>query len=176
VAGRFLRLERAAIRWARLLALLGGWLLTAVAVTTVADALLRKFLSLPIPGGFEATELLLAAIIFFALPYTGLTDGHVSVDLVTGRLSSRAQEAVIAVNALVSAVVMGALAYHMAVLALEYGRIGRTTITTRIPVLPFILPVAVAAVLSSLALVVHGLGAFGRALGAWLPASGESGR
>jgi TRAP-type C4-dicarboxylate transport system permease small subunit len=110
------------------------------------------------------------------LPYTGLTDGHVSVDLATGRLSPRSQHAVMAVNALVSAVIMGALAYHMGVLAMEYGRIGRTTITTRIPVLPFILPVTAAAILSALAFVVHGLGALGRALGARLPASGEAGR
>jgi len=84
-------LERAAVRWMRRLALLGGWTLVAVAVATVVDALLRYLAGRPIPGTFEATELFLAAIIFFGLPYTGLIDGHVSVDALTGRLERRGQ-------------------------------------------------------------------------------------
>ena len=106
-------LEAQATRWTRYLALGAGWVLLAVAVLTVADALLRKFLSRPLPGTFEASELLLAAVIFFAMPYTGLTDGHVSVDLLTGRLSARAQTVILGVNALVCAVILGFIAYQM---------------------------------------------------------------
>jgi len=166
----FLSLERAAVAWTRRLALLGGWLLVGIAVVTVLDALLRKLLSRPIQGTFEATELVLAAIIFFALPYTGLVDGHVSVDLLTGRLGARAQSVIVAVNALVCAIVLGFIAYQMGLLAAEYGRTARTTITMRIPVLPFIAPVTAAAGLAALAFVVQALGALVRALRGELPA------
>jgi TRAP-type C4-dicarboxylate transport system permease small subunit len=161
---RFLALERGAVVWTRRLALGAGWLLLAVAVVTVADALLRTFLSRPIQGTFEATELILAAIIFLAMPYTGLTDGHVSVDLLTSRLGPRAQSLIVAANALVCAVVLGFIAWEMGLLAAEYGRTARTTITMRIPIFPFILPVAVAAWLAAACFVVQAMGAGLRAL------------
>src|SRR5713101_2337114 len=130
-----LTVERVALVWTRRLALAGGGILLALAVVTVLDALLRKLLNRPIQGTFEATELLLAVIIFFAMAYTVLTDGHVVLDLFTNCLSPRAQSIVIGLNALFIAVVLAILAYELGVLA-EYGRTTRTTITMRIPVFP----------------------------------------
>jgi TRAP-type C4-dicarboxylate transport system permease small subunit len=164
-----LGLERLAMVWTRRLAQLGGWLLLAVALGTVADALLRSFVGRPIRGTFEATELLLAAIIFFGLPYTSLTDGHVSVDFLTSRLGPRLQYAIIAVNALVCAALLGLITVQMADLAAEYMATSRTTITVRIPIVPFILPVTVAAGLAVLGFVVQAVGAGARALRPTLP-------
>ncbi len=169
-------LEAQATRWTRYLALGGGWVLLGVAVLTVADALLRKFLSRPLPGTFEASELLLAAVIFFAMPYTGLTDGHVSVDFLTGRLSARGQAVILGLNALVCAVVLGFIAYQMGLLAAEYGRTARTTITMRIPILPFIVPVTAAAALAALGFVVQALAAFARAAAPRAAATGAGSR
>jgi TRAP-type C4-dicarboxylate transport system permease small subunit len=159
-----LRLEARATRWSRRLALLGGWLLLLLSLVTCLDALLRKVLSSPISGTFEASELLLAAVIFLAMPYTGLTDGHVSVDALTGRLGARGQDWVVAVNALVCAVVLGAIAWQLGLVAAEHYRTARTTITARIPVFPFSAPVAAVAWLAALAFVVQALGAGARAL------------
>lgn len=158
-----LTLEALATRWTRWLALAGGWVLLGIAALTVGDALLRKLLSRPLPGVFESSELLLAAVIFFAMPYTGLTDGHVSVDLLTGRLSVRAQSIIVGLNALVCAVILAFIAYQMGFLAAEYWRTGRTTITMRIPIVPFIVPVTAAAALAALGFVVQALAAFARA-------------
>jgi TRAP-type C4-dicarboxylate transport system permease small subunit len=160
----FLALERVALVWTRRLAFVGGWTLLSVSVLTVADALLRKFLSRPIQGAFEASELLLAALVFFALPYTGLTDGHVSVDLLTDRLRPRARSVVIAVNALICAVLLGFIAYQMSLLTAEYGRTARTTITARIPIFPFLVPITGAAWLATLGFVVQSVGALLRAI------------
>jgi TRAP-type C4-dicarboxylate transport system permease small subunit len=171
VLDAWLRLEARATRWSRRLALLGGWLLLFLSVVTCLDALLRKALSRPIPGTFEASELLLAAVIFLAMPYTGLTDGHVSVDILTGRLGRRGQEWVIALNALVCAVVLGAIAWEMGLVAVEHYRTARTTITARIPVFPFSAPVTAVAWLAALAFMVQALGSAARALGATAPAA-----
>ena len=171
-----LGLERATVLWTRRLALAGGWLLLLVGVVTVADALLRYLFNRPLQGTFEATELVLAAIIFFALPYTGLTDGHVSVDFLTSRLSRPAQSLIIGVNAFICAVVLGFVAYQMGLLALEYGTTARTTITMRIPVLPFILPVTGAAWLAALGFVVQAVGALVRAARPDLPPVWTGGR
>jgi TRAP-type C4-dicarboxylate transport system permease small subunit len=162
----FLEIERIATKWTRRLALLGGWLLLAVAVVTAGDALLRDFLGRPLPGTFEATELVLAAIIFFGLPYTSLTDGHVSVDFLTGHLGQRTQYAIIAINAVICAVLFGVITLQMATLAAEFLATQRTTITMRIPIFPCIVPVTVTAGLATLGFVAQALGA---ALRTWRP-------
>jgi TRAP-type C4-dicarboxylate transport system permease small subunit len=164
-----LGVERLAVVWTRRLALLGGGLLVAVALTTAADALLRYFLGRPLPGTFEATELVLAIIIFFGLPYTSLTDGHVAVDFVTSRLGPRTQHLIIAVNAAVCAILLGFIALQMASLAAEYLAMRRTTITMRFPVFPFAVPVTAAAGLAALAFGVQAVGAGVRALRPHLP-------
>jgi TRAP-type transport system small permease protein len=158
-----LALERAAVTWTRRLALLGGWLLMGVAVATVADALLRYLVSRPIQGTFEAVELVLAAVIFFGLPYTGVVDGHISVDFLTARLGIRHQYAVIAVNAVITAGLLALITVEMVALAVEYAATGRTTINARIPVLPFLIPAAAAAGLATVGLVLQAIGAAVRA-------------
>jgi TRAP-type C4-dicarboxylate transport system permease small subunit len=165
----FLALERIATNWTRRLALLGGWLLLAVAIVTALDALLRDFLGRPLPGTFEATELVLAAIIFFGLPYASLTDGHVSVDFLTNQLGQRTQYALIAVNAIICAVLFGVITQQMMALAAEFLATKRTTITMRIPIFPCIVPVTVTASLAALGFVVQALGAVCRALRPGLP-------
>jgi TRAP-type C4-dicarboxylate transport system permease small subunit len=164
-----LALERAAVSWTRRLALVGGWLLLGVAFATVADALLRYLFSRPLQGTFETVELLLAAVIFFGLPYTGLVDGHISVDFLTTRLGARRQYVVIALNALVTALLLGLITVEMIALAMEYAATGRTTINARIPVLPFLIPAAAAAGLATAGFVLQAIGAGLRALRPGLP-------
>jgi len=163
MVGALLAVERLAVMWTRRLALAGGFILLAASVVTVADALLRKFFSRPIQGTFETTELLLGIIIFFALPYTGLTDAHAVLDLTVNRLPKRAQDVIIGLNGLFCAVVLGVVAYQMGLLGGEYARTARTSITMRIPVYPFILPAVAAAWLASVGFVVQALAAFARA-------------
>jgi TRAP-type C4-dicarboxylate transport system permease small subunit len=130
-----------------------------VAIVTASDALLRDFLGRPLPGTFETTELLLAAIIFLGFPYTSLTDGHVSVDFLTGRLGHRAQDVIITMNALICASLFGVITLQLAALAAEFLATHRTTITMRIPIAPCIILVTGAAGLSALAFVVQAIGA-----------------
>jgi TRAP-type C4-dicarboxylate transport system permease small subunit len=137
--------------------------LLVVAIVTASDALLRDFLGRPLPGTFETTELLLAAIIFLGLPYTSLTDSHVSVDFLTGRLGQRTQDVIITINALICASLFGVITLQLAVLAAEFLATHRTTITMRIPIAPCIVLVTGTAGLSALAFVVQAIGAARRA-------------
>jgi TRAP-type transport system small permease protein len=165
----FLALERAAVASTRLLALFAGWLLLGLSFATVLDALLRYLWGRPIHGAFEATELLLAGIIFLGLPHANITDGHVSVDLLTQRFSPRAQHAIIAANAVLSAALLALITIEMARLAGEFYATSRTTITARIPVFPFIVPVTVAGGLAVLGFLAQAVGALARALRGGLP-------
>lgn len=155
--------------WTRRLALFAGWLLLALSFATVIDALLRYFLARPFPGTFEATELLLAAIIFFGLPHANVTDGHVSVDLLTQRFGRRAQYLLIALGAVVTAALLAVITAEMARLAAEFYATSRTTITARIPVFPFIVPVTAAGVLAVVGCLVQAAGALARVAQPGLP-------
>jgi TRAP-type C4-dicarboxylate transport system permease small subunit len=165
----FLEIERLARHWTRSLARIGGWLLLGIAIMTALDALLRDFLGRPLPGTFEATGLMLAVIIFFGLPYTSLTDGHVSVDFLTSRLGQRTQYAIIALNALVCAGLLGIITLQMLPLAADFLATQRKTITMRMPIFPWIVPVTVTAGLAALAFVVQAVGAALRAMRPSLP-------
>jgi TRAP-type C4-dicarboxylate transport system permease small subunit len=48
---------------------------------TCADVVGRYFLNKPVTGGFELTEVLLAALIFAGLPLVTLRGDHITVDL-----------------------------------------------------------------------------------------------
>lgn len=164
-----LALERLTVRWARGLAVVAGGLLLAVALATVGDALLRYGLSRPLSGVFELTELILAAIIFFGLPYTGVLDGHVAVDVLRARFGRRVQHGFVAVGALAVTILLGAITYEMAVRTAEVLRTHRTTITARIPEGPFMVPVTLASGLATVAAAVQALGAAARVVRPDLP-------
>jgi TRAP-type C4-dicarboxylate transport system permease small subunit len=48
---------------------------------TCVDVIGRYFFGMPVYGGFEMTEVLLAALIFAGLPLVTLRDEHITVDL-----------------------------------------------------------------------------------------------
>lgn len=56
--------------------------LFAMMLLTFTDVVGRTAFSQPMPGGFELTELMLAALIFLALPLVTLENAHVEVDLI----------------------------------------------------------------------------------------------
>jgi TRAP-type transport system small permease protein len=56
-------------------------MLFAMMTLTCADVIGRYFFSRPVFGGFELTEMLLAAMIFVGLPLVTLRNEHVTVDV-----------------------------------------------------------------------------------------------
>ena len=70
---------------------IGAAVLTAMMALTGIDVIGRYFLSSPVPGSFEITELLMAVMISLGLGYCTFERGHVSVDLLTLKLPRRGQ-------------------------------------------------------------------------------------
>lgn len=94
---------------------------------TCADVVGRYFINKPIYGGLEVTELLLAALIFMALPLVSLKGQHVTVDLfetVTPGWLFRIQH----ISAcLLGAVCTGYLAWRLGLRARDLVQAGETT-------------------------------------------------
>ena len=66
---------------APVLGALAALVLFAMMTLTCADVIGRYFFSQPIFGGFELTEMLLAAMIFLGLPLVTLRNEHITVDV-----------------------------------------------------------------------------------------------
>jgi len=103
---------------------------------TVVEVLGRYLMNAPVPGSTELTEMLLAAIIFLGLPAASLDREHVTVDLFIDRLPdwiNRLREPVVL---LMSAGVLGVIAWRLWITAAQVAGYGGTTATLELPVAP----------------------------------------
>ncbi|QHE78661.1 TRAP transporter small permease (plasmid) [Hydrogenophaga sp. PBL-H3] len=130
-------------------------LLTIMALTT-ADVIGRYFLSKPVPGALEITELLLASLIFMALPQVTLRREHVTIDLLDGLFKSRwlrtVQRVIVAVMV---ALCCGFLGYRMWLQAENIRAAGETTATLGIVVYPVAYGLSVLLMLSAVAALAN---------------------
>lgn len=97
----------------RFLAMLGGLVLVAIAVTTVVSVLGRYFFNSPISGDFEIVEVGCAIAVALFLPYCQLKDGNVIVDVLTGGLPPGIKRLLDALGCLLLALVAALLAWRM---------------------------------------------------------------
>lgn len=98
-------------RIARFFDLVAGLLLAAMVVVTFIDVVGRYLFNRPMKGAFELTEVLMAALIFAALPAITARREHIAVDLLDRYFPPRAARVRNAVIELASALAVGALAY-----------------------------------------------------------------
>jgi len=85
-------------RLARASALVGGLVLCAVTVMSVASITGRALADVglgPIPGDFELVEVGTGVAVFLFLPWTYLRGGHATVDLLYQRLPAAIQKAIV---------------------------------------------------------------------------------
>ncbi|MGB9886415.1 MAG: TRAP transporter small permease [Moorellales bacterium] len=86
-----------------------GWsacvILVFMMMITVADVFMRFLFARPIVGANELVELSMVCLSALAIAWCAVNVGHISVDLVVGRLSPRAQAVFDSANFLLGAVV-----------------------------------------------------------------------
>lgn len=145
-------------RWAQQSARLGGWLLVGIALLAAIDPLARMLCSHPIPSIYEITELLLAVVIFAALPYTAVRDGHIAIDAIIRRCPIRLQRSMMCASSLLGAALFGAITWGLGAAAYTALHTGRTTITARLPIAPFLAVAAIASAGSTLVYCLQVLG------------------
>jgi TRAP-type C4-dicarboxylate transport system permease small subunit len=122
-------------------ALLGGVagaLLVLMMMVTVVDVVGRYFLNAPLPGGFELTQFLMAAIVYAGLPRVSDRDGQITIDLLDSVTPGRVRPVR---DLLIQLICMGffaILAYRLWVLAGEAMEWGDITQYLRWPLAPII--------------------------------------
>ena len=122
----------------------------------VLDVLLRLFRR-PLPGAYDMVSLLGAVVISFALAYTAVEKGHITVEFLVDKLSSRMQGIVEAITGMVGAAFFAMAAWQCIGFAGRLKASGEVSLTIQIPTYPFVLGIAVGCSLLSLVLLLGGI-------------------
>ncbi len=108
-----------------------------ITLVTCVDVVGRYLLDAPLSGAFELTELLLAALVFIALPLTTERREHVEVDLLNAALSPLGQRLLAAFAGLFSAALLATLSWRLFSHAYKAALDGAVTNALHIPLAPF---------------------------------------
>lgn len=118
-------------RW---FATLGGLVLVAMMLMTVASIARRSLLGAPIPGDFELVEIGSAIVVSCFLPWCQITGGNVLVDFFTMKAGPRTNHALEALGDLVFLAIGFLLTWRMFHGASEFREYGEQSMVLRIPV------------------------------------------
>ena len=135
-------------------ALAGGVVLLGIALLTAWSVATGFFLSKPLPGDFELTEILVAVAVFSFLPYCQLTDANVTADLFTARAGPRTVAALGLLAALLALGISVLLLWRTGAGMIDYRQFVETTAILKIPIWVAYVPAVASLALLVLACVV----------------------
>lgn len=118
----------------------GMVVLIPLMLITTGDVLGRSFLNKPVTGTFELSECMLAVVVLLGAAYTQQAKGHVAVEFLTSRLSSKARQACRVITLALCLSIVAVLVWQGFKLAIEETGV---TDQLRIPRAPFKLLVGI---------------------------------
>ena len=125
-------------RGVRILAVLGGLVLLWIMGLVVYSVSMRYFFNAPPLGVYDAAQVSLVPVVFFALAYTGWTGGHIAVDLIGALGKPQLTRVTDTFVRLVSAILLGVLTWRGVLNAEEAIEFEEVTNLVEIPHFPFI--------------------------------------
>lgn len=108
----------------------------------------------PVPGSFELTEFMLAVIVLTAIGHTQMKGGHISIDLVVSKFSSRARAIIDAVTNLLSLVMFALVTWQTIKYAQLLFESHDVSGVLRLPVYPFLVVAAIGTFMFCLAMLL----------------------
>lgn len=121
-------------RIARLMAILGGLVLSALVVLTCASVAGRSLADSPINGDFELVEAGVAFAIFAFLPIAQLYSSHATVDIFTSALSGKVNQFIRAFWEVIFALVLILITWRLFVGMQSKYAYGETTFLLQFPI------------------------------------------
>ncbi len=137
------------------LALLGGVVIVGLVVVTVVDVAMRYVFDDPIYGAQDILQFGMLLAVFLSVAYCGRTGGHVSVDLLAGRLRGWPGRLSGLLVALASALIMAALVWEGIAKAIEAATYNEASNLLGLPHWPFYGVLALGAAVYALALILE---------------------
>lgn len=137
----------------RVLAYTAAFVMFVMMAVTLVDVIGRDLFSSPLPGGFEITELMLAALIFLGLPMVTAEGAHVDVDLLDATVPEFLKPLQNIVIGVVNVIAFGTLTFMLWKFAWRTYEYEDTTAVLQIPYAGLVFLMAACCLLSTLALV-----------------------
>lgn len=122
----------------RLLDMIAGFCVAGTMALVVINVILRTVFGRPFLGTYEYVGFLMAVMIGFSIPYCAILEGHIAVDFIAERLPQKIKVPILTMEEMVSFFFLTLVTWQL----LKYGASIRTTgqvsLTTEIPIYPFI--------------------------------------
>jgi TRAP-type C4-dicarboxylate transport system permease small subunit len=131
-----------------------GVILFVMMVLTCTDVVGRYFLSAPVRGAFEVTEVLLACLIFTGLPLVTLRQEHITVDVLDGVTPDWLLRIQHVLACLVAGIATAYLAWRLSVRGDTMMASGETTAQLKLPLFWLTYAMCVLMALTSLAFLI----------------------
>jgi len=103
---------------------------------TAVDVIGRYVLNKPLTGGFELTEMLLAALIYCGLPLVSQRREHIVIDTFDPLMSARVKRALDVLAEIVCSLTLGGIGYLIFRRAVRVAEYGDTTSVLKWPLAP----------------------------------------
>jgi tripartite ATP-independent transporter DctM subunit len=134
---------------------IGITLLLFMMFLMVVDVFLRRIFNRPLTGSFELVQFMLVTIVYSAVAYATCKKAHISIDLLTSRLSEKTGALIDSITLLLSFFLFGLVAWRNLIRAAELSRDGTTSVLLSIPLYPFYYVVAFGCGVLTLVLLIQ---------------------
>ena len=118
------------------LSLTSGTVLFLMMMITAVDVIGRYVFNKPLSGGFEITEMLLAALIYCGLPLVSQRREHIVIDTFDPLMSARVKRSLDVLAEIVCSITLGGIGYLIFRRAARVAEYGDTTSVLKWPLAP----------------------------------------
>lgn len=140
--------------WYRVLAVVAALLIALMIGVTCIDVIGRYLFNHPFSAAYELTQILLAALVFVALPLTSANGGHIEVDLALHLFPKLVQALLGRLAGIVSAVVLAYFAWRLALLGITQFDEGTRSASLALPMAPLVFLAAGSCALSAVVMLL----------------------
>lgn len=141
--------------WYRLLAAVAALMIALLIAVTCIDVIGRYALNRPFGGAYELTQMLLAALVFVALPLTSADGGHVEVDLALHLFPRPVQRLLGRLAGLISALVLAYFAWRLILIGIAQIHEGTRSASLAVPMAPLAFLGAASCAASAVAMILR---------------------
>jgi len=121
---------------------IGVFFLAMMMLVTTVDVISRFLFNLPVLGSIEITGFLLVATILLGIPYAAAKKQHVTIDILTYKLSDRKRLVLHSITTLVAIILFSVVVWRSIQYAILMDKMNRVTAVLQTPIFPFVLLVA----------------------------------
>lgn len=118
--------------------ILGVVILLGMMMIAVVDVIMRYFFHRPIIGSVEISIILMVCVVFLSIAWCALNDGHISVDIITGKLSKRGRALLNSFDNIVTFALALLIAWRSLLEGMSVKKMGVTSPLLGIPRYPFV--------------------------------------